>query len=204
MVYVLSNTPLFRQYMGWILICIKNVIIHYKNHNKMADKYCFTPVKITPPAPPAPNAAAGGAAPAYTIKSLPNDVDVVNIGDYTFVEYSFDPALDTAAAEAAEANIADAAAADQAASVRRINFFKFGADGTNPRYIKTHDAGYDANALPVDIVIDPNDKKYLIIRKDGDQILGGSKSARKSRKMAKKSRKSARKSRSARGSRSKK
>jgi len=170
----------------------------------MADKHCFTPVNIIPPAPPAPNAAAGGAAGIYTVEALPNGADVANIENYTFVEYSFDPALDTAVTEAAQDNIADAAAADAAASVRRINFFKFALDGSNPKYIKTHDAVYDDNALRVNIVVDPNDKKYLIIRKDGDGMLGGSKSSRKGRKSARKGRKSARKSRRARGSRSKK
>ena len=77
-------------------------------------------------------------------------------------------------------------------------------DGTDPKYVKTHDAEYDVTALPVNITIDPNDKKYLVMRKDGDGILGGSKSSRKGRKSARKGRKSARKSRRARGSRSKK
>jgi len=194
MVYVLSNTPLFRQYMGWILIGIKNVIIYYKNHNKMADKHSFTPVKITPPVP---NVAAGGAAPPYTVKTLPNDADVADIANFTFVEYIYD-----AIAEAAmEADRTNADLEETAARGRRINFFKFGQDGTNPKYIEKHDAEYVDTNNDVDI---SDDKKYLIMRRDGDGMLGGSKSARKSRKSARKGRKSARKSRSARGSRSKK
>ena len=163
----------------------------------MADKHCFTPVNIAPPAPPAPNAAAG----PYIVKKSLDNADVADIYKYTFVEYSFDPALDTAASDAAQTDIA-LAAADQAASVRRINFFKFAPDGTNPKYIKTHDALYYDTALPI-APISPNNKKYLIMSKDGE-MLGGSKSARKGRKSARKGRKSARKSRKSKGSRSKK
>jgi hypothetical protein len=160
----------------------------------MADKHCFTHVNIAPPAPPAPNAAAG----PYIVKKSLDNAPVADIYKYTFVEYSFDPALDTAA----QTNIADATAADMAATARRINFFKFAPDGTNPKYIKTHDALYDDTALPI-APISPNNKKYLIMSKDGE-MLGGSKSSRKGRKSARKGRKSARKSRRARGSRSKK
>jgi len=186
-----------------IHVC-KNMNVYYTYHNKMATKHCFTPVTIIPPAPLAPNVGAGAGPQPFIVKTLPNDGDVANIADFTFVEYSFDPVLDTAAAEAAQTNIAVAAAADQAASVRRINFFKFAVDGTDPKYVKTHDAEYDVNALPVNITIDPNDRKYLIIRKDGDVILGGSKSARKGRKSARKGHKNNRKSRKSKGSRSKK
>jgi len=168
----------------------------------MADKHCFTPVTI---APPVANEAAGGAAPSYTVKTSPNDADVADIANYTFVEYFFDPALDASVDQADPMNVDDQAdAADRAAAARRIKFFKFAADGTKATYIKTHDAAYDDKALPVIITVNPINKKYLIMRKDGDGMLGGSKSSRKGRKSARKGRKSARKSRRSRGSRSKK
>jgi len=164
----------------------------------MADKNCFTHVTITPPAPPAPNAAAGAAAGPYTVKKSLDNADVANIENYTFVEYSFNPMLDAEA----QLDTANAEKVNRAASVRRIKFFKFAPDGTNPKYIKTHDAAYEDTALPI-APISPNNKKYLIMSKDG-QMLGGSKSSRKGRKSARKGRKSARKSRRSRGSRSKK
>ena len=170
----------------------------------MATEHCFTPVTITP----VPNGAAvgaGGAALSYTVKTEPDKVDIADIADYTFVEYSFNPALDAVAAQRSADAAADAAAAAQrAASVRRIKFFKFAFDGSNPKYIMTHDAEYnDIDGVSVVIDIDPSDKKYLYM-KNAARAAGGSKSSRKGRKSARKGRKSARKSRRSKGSRSKK
>lgn len=168
----------------------------------MADKHSFTPVNIMPPVP---NVAAGGAAPPYTVKTLPNNADVANIENYTFVEYIYDDAAEVAWT----ANPTDADLNERAAAARRINFFKFGPGGVSPTYIAKNDDPYSEDNTDVNIgdtivagVI--ANKKYLIIRKDGDGMLGGSKSVRKGRKSARKGRKSARKSRRSKGSQSKK
>jgi len=163
----------------------------------MATKHSFTPVTIIPPPPPAPNVGAGAGPIAFTVKTLPNDADVADIANFTFVEYIYD----AIAEDALEADRTNADLEETAARARRINFFKFGQDGTNPKYIEKHDAEYVDINNDVDI---SDDKKYLIMRRDGDGMLGGSKSSRNGRKSARKGRKSARKSRKSKGSRSKK
>ena len=140
----------------------------------MATKHCFTPVTIAP----------GAGVPGYTIMTVPadpaaNGLDIPYDVDQVYVEY---------------APVGEGPATS-------IKFFKFEVGNTAPKYIAKHDDDY---AVAVDDVVIGATNTYLVMRKDGDGILGGSKSSRKGRKSARKGRKSARKSRRARGSRSKK